>query len=90
MCAASAEPQVQQAEMARWVQRMLKSAKQYHKLCPYYDKKTKKCFLTLGGKCDRDGKFDACPVFVSFLENKYREFVSRGRTPPSDFLDVTI
>lgn len=81
---------VPQSDMTRWVQRMLKSAKQYHKLCPYFDKKTKQCFIILGGKCDREGKFDTCPVFLKFLENKYNEYVSKGRIPPSDFLDITI
>ncbi len=87
---ASKSDSAQQSEMSKWVQRMLKSAKQYHKLCPYFDKKTKQCFLSLGGKCDREGKFDTCPVFMKFLENKYNEYVSKGRIPPSDFLDVAL
>jgi len=79
-----------ESEAQKWIQRMLRSAKQYYKLCPYYDKKTLKCFLKLGGKCDRDGKFDTCPVFTSFLEDKYKEYVSKKRPLPMDFLDVTI
>ncbi len=77
-------------EMERWVQKMIRSAKQYHKLCPYYDKKTLQCFLRLGEKCDRDGRFETCPVFIEFLENKYMEYTSKGRSPPMDFLDITL
>lgn len=68
----------------------MKSAKQYHKLCPYFDKKTVLCFIKLGAKCDRDGKFESCQVFVEFLERKYEEYSSRGRVPPMDFLDITV
>lgn len=71
----------------KWVDKMIKSAKKYHKICPYYDKKTNSCFLRLGGKCDRDGKFDTCPVFIEFLEKKYDSFVRSGRPLPVDFMD---
>ncbi len=74
----------------KWVTRLMRSALQYHKICPYYDKKTVKCFLQLGEKCDRDGRFENCPVFIKFLEQKYDEYVSKGRTPPMDFLDLTL
>jgi len=77
-------------EMNRWVQKMIRSARQYHKLCPYYDKKTLQCFLRLGDKCDRDGRFETCPVFVEFLENKFVEYKEKNRPLPMDFLDVTI
>ena len=74
----------------RWVQRMIRSAKQYHKLCPYYDNKTQQCFLQLGGKCDRDGKFETCPVFADFLYKKYEEYRKKKMPPPMDFLDISI
>jgi hypothetical protein len=75
---------------ARWISRMMQSAKQYHKLCPYYDKRTTKCFLLLGGKCNRDGRFDGCPVFMDWLSQKYDELKSKGRQLPMDFLDLTL
>ncbi|WP_276813854.1 hypothetical protein [Desulfurococcus amylolyticus] len=75
-------------EKQRWVNRILRSAKQYHKICPYYDKRTKMCFLLMGTKCERDGKFDVCPVFKSFLEKKYDEYKSKNMPLPLDFADV--
>ena len=86
----SAEQREREDPQRKWVQRMLRSAKQYHKLCPYYDKRTGRCFLSLGNKCDREGRYDNCPVFIEFLENKYKEYVARGRQPPMDFLDLTL
>ncbi len=77
-------------EKQKWVARMLRSAKHHHKICPYYDKKTGMCFLTLGSRCDRDGRFENCPVFRSFLERKYEEYKSKGRPLPMDFADITI
>jgi len=77
-------------EMQKWVQKMVRSARQYYKLCPYFDKKTLQCFLKLGGKCDRDGRFDTCHVFVEFLQSKYVEYKSKKRVLPMDFLDVTV
>lgn len=74
----------------KWVQKMLKTAKVHHKLCPYFDKRTKQCFITLGGSCDRDGKYDTCPVFINFLSKKYDEYVSKKKPLPLDFLDITI
>ncbi len=74
----------------RWVMRMLRSAKQYHKMCPYYDKRTGRCFLKLGEKCERDGKFDGCPVFIEWLSQKYDELKAKGRPLPMDFLDLTL
>lgn len=73
----------------RWIARMVRSAKQYHKMCPYYDKRTGKCFLKLGERCDRDGRFDGCPVFISWLAERYDELKSKGRPLPMDFLDLT-
>lgn len=77
-------------EKQRWVNRILKSAKQYHKLCPYYDKRTKMCFITMGTKCDREGKFDTCHIFRAFLEKKYDEFKSKNKPLPLDFTDVVL
>ncbi len=77
-------------EKQKWINRMLRSAKHHHKICPYYDKKTLLCFLTLGSKCDRDGRFDNCPVFRAFLERKYEEYKSKGLPLPMDFADITI
>lgn len=74
----------------RWVERMLRSAKQYHKICPYYDKKTLACFLRLGEKCDRDGRFEACPIFIALLEKKYDDLTKAGKPLPVDFLDPAI
>lgn len=77
-------------EKQKWIQRMIKSAKHHHKICPYYDKKTGMCFLTLGEKCTRDGRYENCPVFREFLEKKYEEYKSRGFPLPVDFTDITI
>jgi len=77
-------------EKDKWVQRMLKSAKQLHKICPYFDKKTQMCFLKLGSKCDRDGKFDVCPVFKQFIENKYDYYKSKNLPLPVSFADLVI
>ncbi|MEM0198914.1 MAG: hypothetical protein QW721_00035 [Desulfurococcaceae archaeon] len=77
-------------EKQRWVNRILKSAKQYHKLCPYYDKRTKMCFIAIGVKCDREGKFDTCYTFRSFLEKKYDEFKAKNKPLPLDFTDVVL
>ncbi len=74
----------------RWVNRMLKSAKMYHKMCPYYDKRTGKCFLKMGGKCEREGKFDGCPVFIEWLSQKYDELKARGVPLPMDFQDLVL
>ena len=77
-------------EKQKWVTRMIRSAKHHHKICPYFDKKTGMCFLALGAKCDRDGKFENCPVFKDFLERKYLEYKSKGMPLPVDFTDITI
>jgi len=75
-------------EKQKWVQRMIRSAKQHHKICPYFDKKTDMCFLKLGSKCDRDGKFDVCPVFRQFIESKYDELKAKGIPLPVSFPDL--
>lgn len=76
-----------------WIDKMLKSAKTYYKLCPYYDKKTSNCFLMLSSndsnkKCNREGRYDNCPVFLAFLDNKYQEYTSKKKILPLDFLDL--
>jgi len=77
-------------EKQKWVNKMIKSAKQQHKICPYFDKKTKQCFITLGLKCDREGKFETCPVFKAFLERKYDEYRAKGAPLPMSFADITL
>lgn len=77
----------------RWVQKMIKSARRYHKLCPYYDKKTRQCLLMVTvegrqGRCDRDGKFENCPIFVKFLEKMFKYYTERRKVLPTDFQDV--
>lgn len=78
----------------KWVERMTRSAKKYHKICPYYDKKTANCFIkqlknVKTTKCDRDGKFDGCLIFVLYLEERYDWYVSAGGLLPVDFRDIT-
>lgn len=77
-------------EKQKWIQRMIRSARHHHKICPYYDKKTGMCFLTLGDKCDRDGRYENCPVFKKFLEKKYEEYKSKELPLPVDFTDIVI
>ena len=77
----------------RWVTKMIRSAKRYHKLCPYYDKKTGQCLLypTLYntiGKCDREGRYDNCPVFIKFLENAYDTYTKKRKVLPRDFQEL--
>ncbi len=74
----------------KWIQRMLRSAKSYHKMCPYYDKRTGRCFLKMGGKCERDGKFDGCQVFIEWLAKKYDELTQKGVPLPMDFQDLVL
>ncbi|MCC6022692.1 MAG: hypothetical protein QXH99_07210 [Sulfolobales archaeon] len=78
----------------RWIERMLKSAKSYHKICPYFDKRLGNCFLRQlsekKGRCEREGKFDGCPVFMGFLENMYDKLVSEGKNLPIDFMDLSL
>ncbi len=78
----------------KWVERMVKSAKKYHKICPYFDKKTLNCFIkqiksSKVVKCDRDGKFDGCPVFNQYLEERYEWYKSTNNPLPVDFRDLT-
>ncbi len=74
----------------RWVQKMIRSAKLHHKICPYFDRKKKLCFLKLGEKCPYEGKFDNCPIFVQFLEKRYDEITAAGKPLPADFEDPLV
>ena len=91
---ATAAPSVERKDPKRaWVERMLRSAKIYHKICPYFDKKTGGCFIkqlkTLRkAKCDRDGRFEGCSVFVQFLEEVYDKIKAQGGVLPMDFRDI--
>jgi len=87
---AAAEEREKRDPKKRWVQRMIRSAKLHHKICPYYDKKKGTCFKLLGGKCVREGRFENCPVFIQFLERKYDEIVALGKPLPVDFEDPLI
>jgi len=40
----------QKDQKRAWIQKMVRSAKLHHKLCPFYDRKKKFCFLRLGGE----------------------------------------
>jgi len=77
----------------RGIAKIMKSAKSQHKLCPYYDKKTQVCFLKVTmfsqqGKCDREGKFDGCPLFTQFLEKIYDDYTSKRKALPNSFQDI--
>ncbi len=87
---AKAPKEVKKDPKTAWVERMMRSAKKYYKRCPYFDHKTKICFITLGEKCTREGKFDGCPIFLDFLRKKYDEYTSKGRPLPTDFLDISV
>lgn len=77
----------------RWVTKMVRSARRYHKLCPYFDKKTGQCLLyptvegTIG-KCDREGRYENCPIFIKFLENAYETYTKKKKVLPRDFQDL--
>ncbi|MEM1873537.1 MAG: hypothetical protein QXS85_03025 [Acidilobaceae archaeon] len=81
------------SEEKRWVSVMMKSAKKYHKLCPYFDKKTVMCLISINiegrqEKCPREGRFENCPTLVKFLEKAYKYYKERGKSLPRDFQDV--
>ncbi|MEM4592392.1 MAG: hypothetical protein QW196_03235 [Sulfolobales archaeon] len=85
----------QLTERARWVEKIIKSAKQTYKLCPYFDKKTSSCFIKMmksqkKAKCDREGKFDTCPVFVDFIGEQYDKLVVTQKVLPQDFRDLQL
>ncbi|WP_126451332.1 hypothetical protein [Sulfodiicoccus acidiphilus] len=72
----------------QWVEKIVKSAKTYYKVCPYFDRKTSKCFIMLKDRCNRDGRFENCPVFIGFLEGKYEQISAKSKILPMDFMDV--
>lgn len=87
--------QRQSAERSKWVERMVRSAKQTYKLCPYFDKKTNSCFVKMiksqkKTKCDREGKFDTCPTFIDFMGEQYDRLVESRRPLPQDFRDLQL
>ncbi|MCE4621356.1 MAG: hypothetical protein F7B95_02805 [Desulfurococcales archaeon] len=87
------EKEQQESPEKKWIAKMVKSARRYHKLCPYYDKKTKQCLLMVTvegttGSCDRDGRFENCSIFIKFLEKMYDYYTSRKKVLPNDFQDV--
>lgn len=77
----------------KWISLMIRTAKKYHKLCPYFDKKGSQCLLmaTMEGKlgrCDREGRFEGCPTFTRFLETIYHKYTSQRKVLPRDFQDL--
>ncbi len=80
----------QKDQKRAWIQKMVRSAKLHHKLCPFYDRKKKFCFLRLGEKCQFDGKFDNCSIFIGFLEKRYDEITASGKPLPVDFEDPLV
>lgn len=85
----------QLAERAKWVEKIIKSAKQSYKLCPYFDKKTSSCFIKMmrsqkKAKCDREGKFDTCPVFIDFIGEQYDKLITSSKVLPQDFRDLQL
>jgi len=90
----TAQPQTTKKDPKRkWVDAMMRSAKQYHKICPYYDKRTGNCFIKLlytekNARCDREGRFDGCPVLIEHLERIYDKLKERGERLPMDFRDI--
>jgi hypothetical protein len=77
----------------KWILKMLKSAKAQYKLCPYFDKKTIQCFLMLtmknkNSKCDRDGRFDTCPLFLEYLDKVYDNLNKNKKIMPNNFQDI--
>ncbi len=86
---AKAEKEAEKKDQKRqWIERMIKSAKSYYKLCPYFDRKSNQCFLELNSKCTRDGRYENCPVFIKYLEDRYNEYVTKKKMLPKDFLDL--
>ncbi|MCS7099158.1 MAG: WbqC family protein [Sulfolobales archaeon] len=85
----------QLTDKAKWIEKIVKSAKQSYKLCPYFDKKTNSCFVKMmksqkKAKCDREGKFDTCPVFAEFIGEQYDKLVALNRVLPQDFRDLQL
>ena len=91
----AATPKERVSPKRKWVEKMIKSATKYHKICPYFDKKTGNCFIKQlkfmkSTKCDREGSFETCPIFISYLEEKYEWFKTTGQPLPMDFRDLTL
>lgn len=85
----------QSIEKSRWIERIVRSAKQTYKLCPYFDKKTNSCFIKMlksqkKSRCDREGKFDTCPVFAEFIGEQYDRLVATSKVLPQDFRDLQL
>ncbi len=82
-------------EKPKWIEKMVKSAKQTYKLCPYFDKKMNSCFIKMmksqkKTKCDREGKFDTCPTFMDFMGEQYDKLVGSWKALPQDFRDLQL
>jgi hypothetical protein len=82
-------------EKSRWVEKIVKSAKQTYKLCPYFDKKMNTCFIKMlksqkKSRCDREGKFDICPIFAEFIGEQYDKLVTTSKVLPQDFRDLQL
>ena len=85
----------QLSEKSKWIERIVRSAKQSYKLCPYFDKKLGSCFIKMmrsqkKARCDREGRFDTCPVFIEFIGEQYDRLVERSEALPQDFRDLQL
>lgn len=85
----------QLVEKSKWIERMVRSAKQTYKLCPYFDKKMNSCFIKMiksqrKTRCDREGKFDTCPTFMDFMGEQYDKLVESRKQLPQDFRDLQL
>lgn len=85
----------QLSERAKWIEKIIKSAKQSYKLCPYFDKKTGSCFIKMvrsqkKARCDREGKFDTCPIFIGFVGEQYDRLSVSQKVLPQDFRDLQL
>lgn len=85
----------QLSEKNKWIEKIIRSAKQTYKLCPYFDKKTGSCFIRMmksqkKAKCDREGRFDTCPVFAEFIGEQYDRLIQKSEVLPQDFRDLQL
>lgn len=77
----------------RWINRIIRSMKDYYKKCPYYDARSNECFIMFNAeenKCPREGKYEGCPILEEFLAKRYEELKKSGRPIPYDFRDITL
>ena len=77
----------------KWIQRIIKSISMYYKRCPYYDMKTRICFIAYDREsniCPRDGKYEGCKILEEFLSKKYDEIKASGKPLPYDFRDLAL